>query len=251
MTQPADEVDYAVPAEVEPSRRRPRREAPPPGGLWAGPARTRLLAGCWAAAAALALALVIALLTAQDTGAETPEAAVTRLLQGIADTDPVAIVAAVDPEETDDPQRAGAAYDRLGARLLREGEVPPSDVTAVLAAAESQVGGTVDRTAVATIAALDLELDGLDLRVEPDPDDVDARRVFLVAGDLDVTVDPGRLPESVGGLGRASYTMPLAEGWLRDRTTPVEPFLVAVERDGRWYVSLEASADALLGPGSS
>jgi hypothetical protein len=67
------------------------------------------------------------------------------------------------------------------------------------------------------------------------------------AGDLDVTLDPGRLAGSGTGLDTASYSMPLAEGWVRDRSEPVEPFLVAIERDGRWYVSLEASADALLG----
>jgi hypothetical protein len=198
------------------------------------------------------VALVVALLRSEEPGADTPEAAVSRLLQGIADTDPVAIVASLDPGEADDPERAGAAYDRLGERLLREGEVPPLDVTAVLAAAESQLSGSVDLDAVATVAALDLELDGLDLRVEPAPGDADARRVLVTAGDLDVRLDPARLPGSgaASRLGRASYSMPLAEGWVRDLRDPVEPFLVAVERDGRWYVSLEASADALLGRGS-
>ncbi|MFB9311621.1 hypothetical protein [Nocardioides plantarum] len=211
-------------------------------------ARTGLLVGCWGTAALLAVVLLVSLLRSEPTGADTPEAAVARLLQGIADTDPVAIVAAIDPAEADDPRRAGAAYDRLGERLLREGEAPPLDVTAVLAAAESQLDGSVDLTAVATVAALDLELEGLDLRSVPDPDDLGARRVFVLAGDLDVTLDPDRLPESRAGLGKASYSMPLAQGWVRDREEPIEPFLVAVERDGRWYVSLEASADGLLGP---
>lgn len=248
---PGDDVDYAVPATVESGRRRrrPPRTPPEPGELWGGRPRTALLVGCWGTAALLAVVLLVALLRSEKPGADTPEAAVTRLLQGIADTDPVAIVASIDPEETDDPGRAGAAYDRLGARLLREGEVPPADVTAVLDAAESQVDGSVDLTAVATIAALDLELDGLDLRTEPDPADIDARRVYLVAGDLDVALDPGRLPDAQAGLGKASYSMPLAEGWLVDRRTAIEPFLVAVQRDGRWYVSLESSADALLGTG--
>lgn len=240
-----DDVDYAVPAAVPRSRR--VRDQEPAGPLWDGRERSLVKAGCWVLAAVLALVLLVPLLTGQETGADSPEDAVSRLLDGIADTDPVAIVGSLDPAETDEPELAAAAYERLGDRLLRAGEVPPADVTAVLAAAESQVDGSVDLTAVATVAALDMDLDGLELRVEPDPAGLDSRaRVFLVGGDLDVALDPARLPDAVAGLGRASYSMPLAEGWRRDRTEPIEPFLVTVEREGRWYVSLEGSADALL-----
>lgn len=242
------DVDYAVPARVPRSRR--VRAAAPTGPLWGGRQRTALRAGCWALAALLALLLVVPLLSGDETGADTPEAAVTRLLQGVADTDPVAIVAALDPAEIDDPDRAREAYDRLSSRLLRIGEVPPADVTAVLAAAESQLGGSVDLTAVATVAALDLELADLELRTEPDPTTGSRARVVIAGGDLDVVLDPARLPDSVSGLGRATYSMPLAKGWVRDRGVRLEPFLVAVERDGRWYVSLEATAEDLLaGPG--
>lgn len=239
------DVDYAVPADVPRTRRR-ERAARSAGPAWDGRQRTWLQVGCWGLAALLALALVVPLLRS-DTGAATPEAAVTRLLQGIADTDPVAIVAALDPVETADPDRASASYDRLSSRLLRAGEVPPADVTAVLAAAEAQLDGSVDLTAVATVSALDLELAGLRLRTVADPADPGSRaQVFIDGGDLEVALDPARLPESVSGLERASYTMPLAEGWRRDRRVVIQPFLVAVEREGRWYVSLEASADALL-----
>lgn len=239
------EVDYALPADVPRTRRRDRAERPT-GPLWSGRQRTWLQAGCWGLAALLSLPLLVPLLRDDQTGADTPEAAVARLLQGVADTDPVAIVAALDPIEADDPDRASEAYDLLGSRLLRTGEVPPADVTAVLAAAERQLDGSVDLTAVATVAALDLELVGLDLRTEPDPATLSRAQVFIDGGDLEVVLDPARLPESVSDLQRALYTMPLAEGWRRDRRVDVQPFLVAVERDGRWYVSLEASADALL-----
>ena len=246
-----DDVDYAVPASVASSRRRePRVRGAGADGdvLWGGPARTWLRLGCAVAALVLALPLVVPLLRGEATGAASPEAAVALLLQGIADTDPVALVAAIDPVETDEPGRADTAYGRLSTRLLRQGEDVPPDVTAVLAAAEQQIDGSFDLTAVATLAALDLDLDGLDLRVEPDRVLPDSRaRVYLEDGDLAVTLDPDRLPGSVSGLGRAAYTMPLAEGWRRDRgAVPVEPFLVVVERDGRWYVSLEATSAALV-----
>lgn len=244
---PPGDVDYAVPTAVPSSRRRERRTPTAPGVLWGGRPRTWLKAGCWAAAAALSLPLVLPLLVDDETGAESPEAAVEQLLQGIADVDPVAIVRAVDPAETDDPQRASDAYDRMSGRLLRQGEVPPADVTAVLAAAEGQVGGGGDLSSIATLAALDLDLADLELAPETatDRDSPTRARVFIVGGDLSVTVDPDRLPDA-GSLGTASYTMPLAEGWRRDRRVLLQPYLVTVERDGRWYVSLEATADDLL-----
>lgn len=242
---PPGDVDYAVPTAVPSSRRRERRESTAPGSLWGGRPRTWLKAGCWAGAAALSLPLVLPLLVDDETGADSPQAAVEQLLQGIADVDPVAIVQAVDPAETDDPQRASDAYDRMSGRLLREGEVPPAEVTAVLAAAEGQVGGGGDLSSVATLAALDLDLTGLELSVESATDSPTRARVFIDDGDLGVTVDPSRLPDA-SGLGTASYTMPLAEGWRRDRRVLLEPYLVTVERDGRWYVSLEATADDLL-----
>lgn len=245
---PPGDVDYAVPTAVPSSRRRERRTPTAPGALWGGRPRTWLKVGCWAAAAALSLPLVLPLLVDDETGADSPEAAVEQLLQGIADVDPVAIVQAVDPAETDDPQRAADAYDRMSGRLLRQGEVPPAEVTAVLAAAEGQVGGGGDLSSIATLAVLDLDLTGLELTVEPVTDSPARARVFIVGGDLGVTVDPGRLPDA-SGLGTASYTMPLAEGWRRDRRVLIEPYLVTVERDGRWYVSLEGTADDLIPDG--
>ena len=174
------------------------------------------------------------------------DGAVAQLLQGIADVDPVAVVAVVDPAEAGDPGRADAAYDELGSRVLRIGEEVPPDVTAVLRAAEGQVGGTLDGAAIATLAAVDLELEGLDLLSDIDGD----RALVLIAdGVIRVDVDPGRLPDEVVGLAAASYDMPLTEGWRADGGA-IDPVLATVQRDGRWYVSLEATADHLLGGGS-
>ncbi|MDE0775532.1 MAG: hypothetical protein OSB43_04570 [Nocardioides sp.] len=78
-------------------------------------------------------------------------------------------------------------------------------------------------------------------------------RVYLLAGTLAVDVDADRLPGEavIDGRGpggaRASYDMALAEGWQRDGEE-FQAYLVTVEVDGRWFVSLEASADDLLGP---
>ncbi len=238
---PSLPVDYAVPATVPRTSRKARADRP--RHLWGGRGRTALKVGCWVGAVLLALPVLVPLLVADETGADSPEDAVAQLLQGIADIDPVAVVSVVDPVETDDPGRADAAYDELSSRLLRIGDVPPLDVVVVLSAAENQLGGKVDRAALATLAAVDLELDGLDLSPSAAPDG--RVRVFVTDGQMAVSVDPGRLPDETGGLDRASYDMPIGEGWRRDGA-PFDPYLVTVERDGRWYVSLEATADDLF-----
>lgn len=241
------EVDYAVPATVGSGRRRPRRAPGTASPLWGGPWRRALVVGCWGLALLLAAVLVVPLVSPEPEGADSPEAAVERLLQGIADLDPVAVLAAVDPVETDDPDRARAAYDRLSGRLARDGEVPPAAVTAAVTVTQGQVGGA-DLGLASRLAAVDLDLDGLVLARVPTPASSGLALVALRGGELDVRVDPVRLPSGVTGAGRepASYTMPMSEGWRRDRTTPVDAVLAAVERDGGWFVSLESSAAYLL-----
>ncbi len=248
---PEPEVDYAEPADLR-SGRRPERTRPA-GPLWDGPARTTLRAGCWVAAALLGLTLLLPVLVVDEAGAATPEAAVAQLLRGIVDVDAAAVIAVVDPEEARDRARADAAYGRLSGRLVRIGDEVPPDVTAVLRGAEGQLGGGVDARALASLAAVDLELTGLELEAESGgssgPGGSGATvRVRVLDGTIDVVLDPGRLPDGPAGLGRATYAMPLAEGWHADGTPVRDPYLVTVERDGRWYVSLQATGDALLGP---
>jgi hypothetical protein len=232
------EVDYAEPARVAPSRRTPRLASA------AGAAPGWLRAGCWVAAAALAVPLVLPLVAGPERGADSPEEAVDQLLQGIVDLDAAAIVSAVDPAEVDDPAVADSAYQRLRA-VQRVGDEVPPDVTAVLDAAEAQVGGQVDRRALATLAAVDIALDDLELDAGP-PGSDGTVQVAILDGVLGVTVDPGRLPDEVAGLEPATYDMPLVEGWEAD-AVGFDPFLTTVERDGRWYVSLDATADDILG----
>lgn len=244
----APAADYAVPASLGPARRNAEQRAPL--HLWSGPTRTWVKAGCWLGAAALAVALLLPLVRPAETGADSPEAAVDQLLHGIADLDAVAILRVVEPGEVDDPDRVSGTYDALSVQVSRAGDVPSADITRVLSAAERQIDGSVDRSALATLAAVDLTLEDLELESE---DLGDGRaRVYLSEGTLGVEVDPSRLPDGVRaevpGLGRSSYDMSLGEGWRRG-ARPLDPFLVAVEVDGRWYVSLGGTADELLGAG--
>ena len=73
-------------------------------------------------------------------------------------------------------------------------------------------------------------LGGLDLRVEE-----------RGSAEAWVHVEGGTLTATVEG---ATYAVPLAEGWRR-RGRPVAPLLVAVEDEGRWYVSLRGTAGVL------
>ncbi len=237
-------VDYAEPVSLD---ARDRARGPRPvRRLWGGRGRRRLRIGCAAGSLLLAGSLVVVLLLDRP-GAVSPQAAVSTLIQGIADLDGPAIVGVVAPDEVADARRADGAYTRLGARVLRVGEEPPAEVDRVLAAAEDQLAGSFSRQTLGVLAAVDLDLAGLDLAVER-VDDATAR-VYLLDGTLGVRVDPARLP---GGAvmdgssgGPAGYDMALAEGWERDGTQIVA-YLVTVEVDGRWFVSLEASADDLL-----
>lgn len=239
------QVDYAEPLNLGSAHGgEPRAEL----RLWGGRARRRLQWACLGLSLVLAVVLVAVLMVGQP-GAASPEEAVEQLVQGLADLDGPAIAGVVAPAEVADAGRADAAYRRLGARVLRVGEVPPVEVDRVLAAAEDQLDGELSRRSLAVLAAVDLGLDGLDLGVER----IDPRtaRVFLLDGTLSITVDPGRLPSEAvidaGGSEPAGYDMALAEGWQRD-DVDVVAYLVTVEIDDRWYVSLEASADDFLGP---
>lgn len=246
---PSDSPDYAEPAVLG-SSRAARRDTRPDVRLWGGRGRRVLQWACAAGALLLPAALVVVLLSDRP-GAASPEAAVEQLLGGIADLDGAAIVGVVAPDEVADVGRADDAYSRLASRVVREGEVPPVEVDRVLAAAEGQLGGSAGRASLAVLAAVDLELGGLDLAVE-EVDDTTVR-VYLLAGTLAVDVDADRLPGEavIDGRGpggaRPSYDMALAEGWQRDGEE-FQAYLVTVEVDGRWFVSLEASADDLLGP---
>ncbi len=237
-------VDYAEPTDLGTSGRgrEPRATVTP----WGGRGRRRLQWACGGTSLLLAAALTVAL-ALERPGASSPQAAVEQLISGIADLDGPAIVAVVAPAEVADAERTDATYRRLGERVLREGEVPPAEVDRVLAAAEDQLGGEFSRRSLAVLAAVDLDLDGLDLVVEPI--DERAARVYLVDGTLAVTVDPGRLPDGAvieaGSDAPAGYDMALAEGWQRDGEEIVA-YLIAVEVDGRWFVSLESSTDDLL-----
>lgn len=241
------EVDYAVPAPVPSSRSR-RRERATSGPRWEGRDRTAAKIGCWVLAAVLAATLLLPVVRPRQTGADSPEAAVAQLLHGIADLDAVAVLAALDPDETADPARLERAYDRLSTRLLRIGDEVPDQVTAILRAAETRRDGQGGLGSLSVLAAVELDL--VDLELEADSIGSGPVRVYLQGGRYEVVLEPSRLPDRLdgaAGMEPATYSMPLAEGWTADGASVEVPYFATVRRQGRWYVSLEASGDDLLG----
>lgn len=237
LHQRGEVVDEAVPV-----RAASLRERRPPTAGWHGEGRRRLLIGAALLGVLPLLVTAIALLRPPERGAETPEGAVEQLLIGLAEADGPAIARVVDPDELREPERASDGYQSLSRRLTRAAEVPPLEIARLVSSLDD-TDGLVDGPALALLAAYQGDLRGLRLESARDGD---RARVFVRDGLLSVELDPGELSGGLrdrlpAGSTRATYDMEIAEGWRLD-DAPTDPYFVVVERDGRWFVSLDATA---------
>jgi hypothetical protein len=164
--------------------------------------------------------LAVRALTGGGGGASSPEAAVEDLAAALENEDPIAALEAMDPDEvealTDVIESASARAEQLG--------FSPGDQT---------FGG------------IDLGLTGTEYEVDTLGDGV--ARVTISGGSARIDVDRSGL----GDLTDAVIDATGGEDGDPDRTTvetddlvaedeegdEIEPFVVAVERDGGWYVS--------------
>ena len=146
---------------------------PPPGA----PAKRRkgLIALALVAVGALAIAaagvLVVRAVTGSSGGADSPEAAVADLAGALDAEDPVAALAAMDPDEV---EAVGDVYETAAARATELGFAP----------GEKTLGG------------VDIGVVGVTYETEDLGDDV--ARVSLTAGQADLAVDPGALGPDTG-----------------------------------------------------
>lgn len=181
--------------------------AAPPGPRRAGAGRRGLavlLVGLGVVAALTVGALAVLALRGGG-GASSPEGAVRRLARAIDAEDPVAVAAALAPEEV------GGLAD-------------------VLAQAEDRVGELGLGPDDDPLAGVDLTVDRLGLQTEELGDDV--AKVTALSGRLGWSLDP----DVVGATGSA-----LAGGETSGSVAADElsaPYLLTVQRDGGWYVSL-------------
>ncbi|WP_370249898.1 hypothetical protein [Nocardioides sp.] len=169
----------------------------------------------------LALALVAGGIVAWSVlrggpGADSPEEAVREFVAAVTAQDAVAALAVVNPAEV---VGLAASFGRARQRLEDVGLTG---------------GGRL-------LDAVDLRVDDLDVEVEQLADDL--ARVVPTRGLATIALDPERLPERLGDL-----TAVLEETTLDgspeafENIYGVPPAVLTVRVEGRWYVSLLASA---------
>lgn len=158
------------------------------------------------------------------TGAKSPEAAVTKLIEAIADQDGVEALRMLNPGETDG---FGDVYEALQKKVADAGLASDADG--------------------AVLEAVKIELKNLEVEVEEKGDN--AARVHIKDGNLKVTIDQSKLPDDYQDLYDGLDQDVLDE--LEDidisevlddaLSSDDEVFLTTIKQDGRWYVSPAAT----------
>lgn len=214
---------FTPPPPPEPSSGEHDLEPEPPDSLVVGPVEASSATGSTKAGRLIAAVLAVAMIGggaflafgagSADGGADSPEAAFEQALAAVEAGDLVALAEVMEPAERETVFDAGFAFLDEMVRL----EILADDFDA------SSVDG------------FDFSLAGADLTVERPRDDL--ARIYVGAGVLDASIDVADLP-----LGRRvleqltpdqqSYTERQVEVLM-----PQEMPFVAVERDGRWYLS--------------
>lgn len=149
-----------------------------------------------------------------DGGADSPEAAFEQAVEAIEAGDLVALAEVMEPGERNTVFDAGFSFlDEMVRLEVLDADFDPS-----------------------AVEGFDLSLSGAELSVERPRDDL--ARIHVGSGVLDVGIDVAELP-----LGRRLLELlsPEQQSFTDreiDVLSPQETPLVAVQRDGRWYLSL-------------
>jgi hypothetical protein len=149
-------------------------------------------------------------------GASSPDGAVRALAQAIDDEDPLAAVAVIAPDEVRTLQQTVDAAQRRAAEIE-----------------------LVDR-AGAPFAGLDVRVDDLQLATEQLADGY--VKVHLTGGVISATVDRAKVSPTVRDLMSADGTTHWSASFAQSHPFDTDPFVIAVRRDGHWYVSAAYTA---------
>lgn len=174
----------------------------------------RVVAACVAALlVAGGAVLAFGALTAEG-GAETPEAAWEQALQALNDEDVVALAEIMEPSERETLFEAGFDFVDELTRL----DVLDDDID------------------LSALEGIDLTVAGFEPRVERPRDGL--AHIYLGTGTIAGEIDVAALPLGQLVLDRLDAEQSTFTDEGQDTTDPTSTPLVAVERDGRWYLSL-------------
>ena len=149
-------------------------------------------------------------------GADSPQAAVERLVRAVTDEDPLGVLAALDPTEGD---------------VLRDAYKPAADE----AASQDLVADEGD-----PLESVDVRAEGLRYDVDKLGDRVAA--VHVTEGKFDGSFDPSKLPSKTRRDLPPDFDQPQSGSTsiaqLQDDSDDPLPAIVTIKRDGSWYVSI-------------
>jgi hypothetical protein len=207
---------------------------------------------CALSALALLAAPVAALFNEPERGADSPESAVKGAVDAAADGQLLDVVRFLDPQDLDDIDTLVEAFEAQPLDYTKVDNDAYLEFGDVLDIAGQQLEWGVDEDSVAALAALELDVDALELEADDTIDGMSL--VHVVKGEASVELDPGRLPDSwrseLDVEDRLRHDTDLAQGWELDGDAS-DLVVMTVERDGRWYISLEGMRALLAGELSS
>lgn len=163
--------------------------------------------------------------TGKTGGASSPEAAAQQLVDALAKEDPVAAAAVIDPEEV---RTLGDVLSTVEKRLASAG---------------------LDRSA-GDAAGVDLTLDDVTFRTRDLGDHT--AMVEITGGRGTWRVDPAEVAERTAAIGvdarSETFTRDdlIVDGSNEHGDFRVEPHLIAIERDGGWYLSISNTVASYL-----
>lgn len=181
-----------------------------------------------------------------ERGAASPTALAADLVDAANEKDVARIVALLDDEDFDDLGEVRRSLNDSLQRVLVPESDDFGDATADLAASFEH--GEADHAVVlAVLNATDLDLRDIEVDVELD-EDADRAEITVTGGTVEVDIRARRLPEDrrrfLDGASGAQVEADPQDLRSLDGAR-VSLVVIAVERDGRWFLSLSGTADAL------
>jgi hypothetical protein len=205
LTEEAGEADSVVALNVDGRRPRPRRHF------------SSLVAAAGVAATLFVCTLALSSMLGAGSGSDSPEGAVRQLADAVSHEDAVAAAAVLVPEEVQSLNQTVSTASKRAQEL------------------------ELARSAAAPFAGLDLSVDGLSLSSETMADGY--VKVTVSGGELTARTDAQQFsPVVQKALSRSSGNTANVNLANLAQSNNLPTFVIAIERDGHWYVSATYTA---------